>query len=397
MYFNKFPKIRYAVNGDELSFVDISRMVKINKSRSILDTVTDYMFYTIPDGVRPDVLSHMLYGKPDYYWTFFAINEHLKGNLYYDWPLSYQKFEQMIEAEYDHCSAITFKPIYDIVGEYNKKTYAPNARNIFENAVLDEKYLPYLRIVAHESNTTFNYRDKTVVAPIDGNLYAKILKYDSHLCQLVVYDIRNPNNNDSLVEDRSLFTHKSKFYLKFVNPYEVGTTKYYEVYNLETEWLYSSYVMYRNDCLIFDDLLSSELVSYTTAIAEEIEEVLEFRNDVENIREYFRDETIKNRFFYSTNFAGDDTEASNYAYSWENYRYAARQYYDVDENGNEIEISALDQLRLDSKLNVINRSPKYYSNYDYEYSANEKKTQIKTIRADKIDEFVEIYMSEITK
>jgi hypothetical protein len=396
MYFNRFPKIRYNVNGNELSFVDISRMVKVNKSRSIPDTYTDYLLYTIPDGVRPDILSHMLYGKPDYYWTFFAINEQLKENLYYDWPLSYQKFERMIESEYDRYSAITFKPIYDIVGEYNNKTYAPNSRNIFENAVLDEKYLPYLQIVAKNSNTSFDY-NSSLVAPVDGNLYAKIAKYDSRMCQLIVYDIRNPNNGDRLVEDRTAFTHKSAFYLKFVNPHKFATIDYYKVYDIETEWLYKSYILYRDDCLVIDDLISNRLDTYSIAIAKEIEEVLEFRNDVKNIRDYFRDETITDRFFYSTNFTGDSPETSNYAYAWENYRYAAHQYYDTDEYGNEYEISTLDQLHPDKTSDSLSRFPKYYSNYDYEYSLNEKKSQIKTIRPDKIREFVEIYMSEITQ
>lgn len=394
MYFNKFPKIRYNINGQDYSFVDISRMVKIDKSRSIPDTITNYSYYTIPDGVRPDILSHMLYGKPDYYWTFFAINEHLKGNLYYDWPLSYQQFERMVAAEYDRCSAITFKPIYDLVGEFNNNTYSPSTRNIFENAVLDEKYLPYLRIVAKDSNTLFNY-NSSFVAPVDGNLYAKILKYDSHLCQLVVYDIRNPNDGDRLVEDRSLFTRKSAFYLEFVNPHEINTPEYYDVYTLETEWLSASFKIYRDDCIVFDNLLSNGLVSFTTQLAAEIEEVLELRDDVANIREYYRRESINRRLFYSTNFTGDTFETSNYAYSWENYRYAARQYYNINENGDEYEISALDQLRPDPISNMLPNFPKYYTNYDYEYSTNEKKSQIKTIRSDKIEEFVEIYMSEI--
>lgn len=367
-------------------------MVKIDRSRSLLDTIVEYTYYTIQDGARPDIISQELYGRVDYYWTFFAINEQLKGNLYYDWPLSYQKFENMITTEYDYCSAITFKPIHNIIEEFENITYRPNSRNIFENAVLDEKYLPYLRIVAKDTNmTSIDRRD--VVSQDDMNLYAKILKYDARMCQLVVYDIRNPGDNDRLVEDRSLFTHQTRFYLRFVNPYPEGTPEYYSVYDIETEWLYKSYVLYREDCLVVDDLIKSGEVTFAEQIAGEIEEVLEFRNDVQNIREYFREETSQNRFFISTN----DRNNNRYDYSWELYRNAAQQYYAIDENENEYEISAVDQLRVDPQTGQLISSPKYYSHYQREYTENEKKSQIKIVRPEKINEFVEMYISEINE
>lgn len=395
MYFTKFPKIQYNVLGNVFSFTDITRMVKIDKSRSIPDTISEYTYYKIQDGARPDVVSQELYGKVDYYWTFFAINEQLKGNLYYDWPLSYQQLERMFTNEYDYCSAITFRPIHNIIAEFNNKTYSPNSRNIFENAVLDEKYLPYLQIVAKNSSiTTIDRRD--VVQQADMNLYAKILKYDSRLCQLVVYDIRNPGDNNSLLEDRSLFTRQSNFYLRFVNPHAEGTPEYYSVYDIETEWLYKSYVLYREDCMVVDDLIKSGTIgdaTFAEQIAGEIEEVLEFRNDVQNIREYFREETLKNRFFVSTN----DRNTNQYDYSWELYRNAAHQYYKIDEYGNEYEISAANQLQIDPATDQLPRFPKYYSYYELEYAENEKKSQIKVIRPEKISEFVELYMSEINE
>jgi hypothetical protein len=392
MYFTKFPKIQYNILGNIFTFTDITRMVKIDRSRSMPDTITDYTYYTIQDGARPDIISNELYSTPEYYWTFFAINEHLKGNLYYDWPLSYQKFESMITDEYDYCSSITFKPINNIIAEFNNKTYTPNSRNIFENAVLDEKYLQYLEVVAKDSSVTrIDKRD--VKSRLDMNMYAKILKYDARMCQLVVYDIRNPGDNDNLLEDRSQFTHHNRFYLRFVNPHAEGTPEYYTVYDIETEWLYKSYVLYKEDCLVIDDLINSGDVTFSEQIAGEIEEVLEFRNDVQNIREHFRRETLENRFFISTN----DRNNNQFDYSWDLYRNAAQQYYSIDENQNEYEISAVDQLQIEASTGQLPSSPKYYSYYDLEYSTNEKKSQIKIIRPEKINEFVEMYMSEINE
>ena len=392
MYFTQFPKIQYNILGNIFAFTDITRTVKIDRSLSLVDTITEYTYYTIQDGERPDIISNELYGKPDYYWTFFAINEHLKGNLYYDWPLSDQKLDNMIANEYDYCSAITFRPVTNIIAEFNNKTYTPNTRNIFENAVLDEKYLPYLQIVAKNTNmSSIDRRD--IIQRDDMNLYAKILKYDHRLCQLVVYDIRNPGDNNKLLENRSIFVQQTDFYLRFANPHSEGTPEYYNVYNIETEWLYKSYVIYRDDCLVIDDLVNSGDVSFIDAVAGEIEEVLEFRNDVENIRNYFKREVFEKRFFISTN----NSTNKQYNYCWEIYRNAAKQYYSIDENQNEYEISVIDQLQTVDPDGSTVDIPRYYSNYDFEYSENEKKSQIKIIRPEKINEFVEMYMTEINE
>jgi hypothetical protein len=222
MYFKNLPKGQYTISGDQYAITDITRMVKITDTNSDIDTIANYTYYNIEDGERPDIVSSKLYGTPNYYWTFFVINQDLKGNLYYDWPLSNQKFENMIINEYDRCSAITFKPIYDLATEYINKTYSPDSRNIFENAILDEKYLPYLELVAEDSGVvpTNNVGAITQLSSRpDYNIYAKILKYNTSLCQLVVYDITNPINN-KLVEDKTIFIHKSKFYLRFFVSYE---------------------------------------------------------------------------------------------------------------------------------------------------------------------------------
>lgn len=100
VYFQNFPTMQYDLydDGHTTTFVDIFRTVR--PKASIKDDLLLYSKYTIQDGERPDHLSQRFYGSPDYYWTFFMVNEHLV-NIHTDWPLSRKEFVQMIESKYD--------------------------------------------------------------------------------------------------------------------------------------------------------------------------------------------------------------------------------------------------------------------------------------------------------
>lgn len=192
-YFNKFPKVLFDVNNDgNFSILtDITKTVDINTFDN--DSVTYYTFQEIGDGERPDSLSYRLYGTPQYYWTFFVINDSLKAGLSNAWPLNSHAFENMMANEYDVYSAITFYPILHAPGTLDSNGFlssdnAVNKRSDFSFVPLvpinnlltsvddQDQYLPYLRLVP---------------ATGDAPPSAKILKYDSATCQLVVYDIRD--------------------------------------------------------------------------------------------------------------------------------------------------------------------------------------------------------------
>ena len=188
-YFNKFPKVFFDVNndGDFSVLTDITKTVDINTFDE--DSVTYYTFQEIGDGERPDSLSYRLYGTPQYYWTFFVINDSLKAGLGNAWPLNSHAFENMMANEYDDYSAITFDPILhnSLTDGQLTEPAAEQMRSDFSVVPLvpindlltpiddGDQYLPYLKLSAQNDE-----------APT-----AKILKYDSATCQLVVYDIRD--------------------------------------------------------------------------------------------------------------------------------------------------------------------------------------------------------------
>lgn len=92
--------MQYDINDDAhlVEFVDIFRTVR--PKASIKDDLLLYSKYTIQDGERPDHLSQKFYGSPDYYWTFFMVNENLV-NIHTDWPLSRKEFDVMVKSKYD--------------------------------------------------------------------------------------------------------------------------------------------------------------------------------------------------------------------------------------------------------------------------------------------------------
>jgi len=91
----------------------VQQMVNIFRSirpqSSVLNDTTLYKKYHIDNGLRPDVISERLYGTPEYYWTFFVINDFLHDGLQ-AWPLSEEGMRDHIDKNYSGI-ALQFTPI----------------------------------------------------------------------------------------------------------------------------------------------------------------------------------------------------------------------------------------------------------------------------------------------
>ena len=108
MFFSQFPKVGYDFNRTGT----IQQMINIFKSvqpqGNLIDNATLYKNYNVKNGARPDIISQDLYGTPDYYWTFFVINEKLHDGLQ-AWPLSEQALYDFINTSYSG-KALCFTP-----------------------------------------------------------------------------------------------------------------------------------------------------------------------------------------------------------------------------------------------------------------------------------------------
>ena len=99
-FFKQFPKVEYDLNrtGSKQDMVDLFRSVR--PLPSFLDNATAYRFYEIPNGERPDIVSQRLYGTPDFYWTFFVVNDFLHDG-YRSWPMTQEQLLTYMETEYN--------------------------------------------------------------------------------------------------------------------------------------------------------------------------------------------------------------------------------------------------------------------------------------------------------
>lgn len=108
-FFKLFPKIGYDLNNTGVlqNVVNIYRSIR--PLREFIDDISAYTFYEIKNGERPDIISQRLYGTPDYYWTFFIVNEYLHDGLA-SWPMSQEDLREYMRTEYDGF-AITTRPV----------------------------------------------------------------------------------------------------------------------------------------------------------------------------------------------------------------------------------------------------------------------------------------------
>ena len=105
-YVKQFPKTTFDFlkDGTKQNMVDIHKSVR--PVQHFLDDITEYTFYQIKDGERPDIVSQRLYDTPDYYWTFFIVNDFLADG-YIAWPLSVNDLELDIDRIYSGQTIVT--------------------------------------------------------------------------------------------------------------------------------------------------------------------------------------------------------------------------------------------------------------------------------------------------
>jgi len=105
MYFKNFPRVQYDILGDgeTRTMIDLTSFTAFNLDR--LDGAISYTYYNIEDGDRPDNVSFALYGSPDYHWTFFLVNPHLR-NYYDHWPKGSHALSEMVKIKYPHIAGL---------------------------------------------------------------------------------------------------------------------------------------------------------------------------------------------------------------------------------------------------------------------------------------------------
>ena len=104
MFFAKFPKIIYDMQGDGNTKIvtDLLRRVKIKSS--IKDSLIMFDSYDVQSGDSPETIAYKLYGDSKYHYVILLLNN--ITDRYYGWPLSDYDFEVYVTDKYAEPGAV---------------------------------------------------------------------------------------------------------------------------------------------------------------------------------------------------------------------------------------------------------------------------------------------------
>jgi hypothetical protein len=117
-FFRYFPNTAYSFPSDTSGPFDVT-ITNITAHVVILELlkkhITVFYNYLISDGERPDSVATKLYGGPEYTWIVLVLNNILS---HYDWPLTFQEFNQYITVKYGSVVAAQAQPVYKTTEEF---------------------------------------------------------------------------------------------------------------------------------------------------------------------------------------------------------------------------------------------------------------------------------------
>jgi hypothetical protein len=116
-YFRNFEKGLYDIKGDGNKKLVTDLMTRVKVRQKVLNEVSLYDDYDIPNGERPETTSFKHFGSADFHWVILLTND--ITDAYYGWPLSDQDFETYITNKYTNPDAIHH---YEITQSSGKTT-----------------------------------------------------------------------------------------------------------------------------------------------------------------------------------------------------------------------------------------------------------------------------------
>ena len=117
MYFNKFEKGFYDLNGDGNQKLVTDLMTRVKVRSKVADEVSLYDSYDVPSGERPEDTAFKHFGSAQLHWVILMTNN--ITDVYYDWPMSEQTFETFLKDKYTNPDAIHH---YEITKSSGKTT-----------------------------------------------------------------------------------------------------------------------------------------------------------------------------------------------------------------------------------------------------------------------------------
>ena len=136
-YFNKFPIISY--NGVQSRNI----ILKAAIVAEVLNNVTAFYPYVIPEGYRPDLVANQQYGNPTLDWVVYFSNTLI--DPFFSWPMDTRDFNEYVAKKYDmtiyEAQSTVYRYIYtgldtDTAEDIVRKSY-PMSVETFDKLAVD--------------------------------------------------------------------------------------------------------------------------------------------------------------------------------------------------------------------------------------------------------------------
>lgn len=101
-----FPRIPYDIEKKQLSdYQSVTNITfRVGIIREVLNTAGSYYYYTIEDGVTPEILAENIYKDAEAHWIILYAND-IYDPLY-DWPLGDRAFKNYLINKYRYNAAV---------------------------------------------------------------------------------------------------------------------------------------------------------------------------------------------------------------------------------------------------------------------------------------------------
>ena len=417
-FFSQFPNLLYDLKNNNrfINAKNIFRHVDVNDV--LAEDITTYTYYEVQEGERPDTVSQILYGTPDYYWTFFLIDDKMKEGLY-SWPKDPQTLEREMQLEFDDMGALVLLP--KIRPDFILHNMANSPTGINSPATHIRRSVD--NITNTPAGLDLSYKDLRIKR---NGKYAKIVNWDNDLLQLKLTHFSDTADGEASSTAKATFfttpgteghdaSHTGTAKFAFVDSDNAAADSpsldspridfiKSMALNLTTKFVDYSPNIYDEDNIISSAhvfQLFDKAIGYYNSPSSATDGLKGIIfNAFDQMRDRHFDFSPKRTYSDFRNapayYYGEDEDSTDYDY--------------IDGKGNVSIISAYDAFHIPTAGgDRVWDSPdiqtgdqfssvgpdRFISNYELELNANDEKRKIKVIRPEYIADFVERYQELI--
>jgi hypothetical protein len=138
-YFNYFPKTYYSLN-DKSSALDVATNIiaRFKFQNSLKNNALSFYEYSIKDSDTPEIIAHKFYKHSERHWIVLMFNDIVDPQ--YDWPLTYEKFNEFVDAKYngpDYANSTTRYAGIEWASINTKSYYKVVTRTSFDSSIVE--------------------------------------------------------------------------------------------------------------------------------------------------------------------------------------------------------------------------------------------------------------------